>query len=136
MTYLLMILLSALHWTLPAPVLTLAKIVGDANAFLAMLVIGVGFQLGGERSQIAAVARILLPRYGMGIALAAISFFLLPLPLAYRQVLAVLFVGPIASAAPGFTAELKNDYGLSSAVNSLSILTSICLILLTLTLVL
>ncbi len=37
-------------------------------------------------------------------------------------------LAPIASTAPAFTAELKGDFGLSSAVNSISILISIVLI--------
>ena len=39
--YLLMILLAALHLRLPEPVLKLASVMGNANAFLAMLSIGI-----------------------------------------------------------------------------------------------
>lgn len=129
MAYLLMMVLGLLHLSLPAPLVELAGIIGNANAFLAMLMLGVGFQLSGDRSQVSELLRILLPRYCIGIALAALCYFLLPLPLEYRQGLVIPFLGPIASAASAFTAEMKGDYGLASAVNSISILISIALII-------
>ena len=129
MAYLFMTLLGLLRLSLPAPVVELAGIIGNANAFLAMLMLGVGFQLSGDRSRIADILRIIVPRYCIGIALAALCYFLLPLPLEYRQGLVIPFLGPIASAAPPFTAEMKGDFGLASAVNSISILISIALIL-------
>lgn len=135
-TYIVMTLLAALHISLPKPVVELASIISNANAFMAMLMIGVGFQLSSDRTQMGAVLRILLPRYGIGLALAMVSYLLLPFPLEYRQALAILFLSPIASAAPAFTAEMKGDYGLSSAVNSFSILISIVLIVLSLMIIL
>lgn len=128
MTYILMTILSALRISLPAPVVELAGIISNANAFLAMLMIGVGFELSADPAQLGAVARTLLPRYALGVLLAAVSFLFLPFPLEYRQALAIVFLAPIASAAPAFTAEMGGDYGLASAVNSISILVSICLI--------
>ncbi len=135
-TYIIMTLLAALHINLPKPVVEFASIISSANAFMAMLMIGVGFQLSSDKAQMGAVLRILLPRYGIGLALAVVSYLLLPFPLEYRQALAILFLSPIASAAPAFTAEMKGDYGLSSAVNSFSILISIVLIVLSLMIIL
>ena len=135
-TYIIMTLLAALHINLPKPVVEFASIISSANAFMAMLMIGVGFQVSSDQAQMGAVLRILLPRYGIGLALAVVSYLLLPFPLEYRQALAILFLSPIASAAPAFTAEMKGDYGLSSAVNSFSILISIVLIVLSLMIIL
>lgn len=129
LTYVVMSLLCFLHIGLPSPVVELAKIIGSANTFLAMLMLGVGFQISRDRSQAMDIVRVLLPRYAIGIALAALCYFALPLPLEYRQGLIIPFLGPIASAAPAFTAELKGNYGLASAINSISILISIVLII-------
>ena len=46
-----------LHLSLPAPVVEFAGIVGNANAFMAMLMIGVGFHLNGDPSQIGDIGR-------------------------------------------------------------------------------
>ena len=122
---LMMVVLNLLGWTLPAPVVSFAKIVGDGNAFLAMLMIGVGFHLSGEREQMGDITRILLTRYGIATILALVFYFVLPFELEVRQALVILAYSPIGSAVPGFTAELKSDVGLSSAINSIAIVCSI-----------
>ena len=81
MTYIFMTILGLLHLSLPAPVVEFAGIVGNANAFMAMLMIGVGFHLNGDPSQIGDIIKILGVRYIIGIALALAAYFILPLPL-------------------------------------------------------
>lgn len=127
-TYLIMTILCFLNIRFPSPIVSFAGIIADGNAFMAMLMIGVGFKLSGDRSQMRMIIKILAARYGVAAVLSAAFYFLLPMPLEYRQTLAILVFAPIASAAPAFTADLKGDIGLSSAVNSISILISICCI--------
>lgn len=127
-TYMIMTLLCLMNIRLPSQAVSFAEIIADGNAFMAMLMIGVGFKLSGDRSQMGTMARILGVRYGIAAVLSAAFYFLLPMPLEYRQTLAILVFAPVASAAPAFTADLKGDIGLSSAVNSMSILMSICCI--------
>ena len=93
-----------------------------------MLMIGVGFNLTGDRSQTGAILRVLGVRYGLAAVLALAFYFLLPFGLEIRQALVILAFSPIGSAVPVFTAELKGDVGLSSAINSISILLSILII--------
>lgn len=124
-TYIIMITLALLHVTPPKPVVEFATIIGQSNAFLAMLMIGVGFKLSGEKEQRSAIARILIVRYGVAAVLAFICYFVLPLQLEFRQALTLLCFGPIASAVPAFTGNIGGDIGLSSAANSFSIVISI-----------
>ena len=133
-TYVIMFALCMLHISLPQPVVDLAGIIGSANAFLAMLMLGVGFQI--DKSRIHEVLRILVPRYLIGLAFAALCWFLLPVPAVYRQTLVIPFLGPVSSAVPAFTAQLKGDYELSSAINSFSILISVVLIIIALLIIL
>lgn len=136
LTYFTMIILSSLRVPIPTPVTDLTAICGNANAFLAMLMIGVGFELSFDRTQLGAIARILIPRFAMGILLAVLSYRFLPLAEVYRQALVILFLSPVPSSAPAFTAKMGSDYGLACAVNSVSILTSIVLIVSALTIML
>ncbi len=126
--YMLMLALEFLNLELPGVVVSFADIVANANAFMAMLMIGVGFKLSGDKSQIGSIIRILGVRYSVALAVALGSFFLLPFSLEIRQTLMILAFSPIASAAPAFTADLKGDVGLSSAINSISIVCSIVFI--------
>lgn len=126
--YIIMMVLSLAHVELPAPVVTFAGIVGNANPFIAMLMLGVGFRLSANRDQIGTVVKLLGLRYGLATVLALVFYFVLPFELEVRQALVILAFSPIGSAVPAFTGEMKGDTGLSSAVNSLSIICSIVII--------
>lgn len=123
--YIAMLILNLLQIQLPAPILSTASIIGSANAFMAMLMIGVGFKLEGDRSQIWTIVRLLSIRYGIATILALLFYFVLPFDLQVQQALVILVYSPIGSAVPGFTGEMKGDVGLSSALNSIAMVISI-----------
>lgn len=128
MCYILMIALNFLNLRLPSLVISCAEVIGNANAFMAMLMIGVGFNLSGDFKQIKHIAQILIVRYGFATIFALLAYNFLPFSLEIRQALVILFFSPIAAAVPAFTNTLKEDVGLSSAVNSISIICSIVII--------
>ncbi len=125
LTYVVMTAMSLVKIPVPGPVAELAGIIGGGNAFIAMLMIGVGFRLSGDASQIGRIVKLLAVRYGVALLLAVGCWFVLPFGAEVRTAVVVLVLGPIASAAPAFTGELEGDVGLASAVNSISILCSI-----------
>lgn len=125
LAHLTMVVLNLLHLNVPGPIVSFARIVGNGNAFLAMLMIGVGFRLSGERSQFGTIGKILSVRFGLAAVLALAFYFLLPFDPEVRKTLTILAFSPIGSAIPVFTAELKEDAGLSSAINSIAIVISI-----------
>ena len=123
--YMIMVPLNLMRIKLPSIVLELAGIASNANAFMAMLAIGVGFQLTGDKRQLGTIVRLLGIRYAVAAVLALCYYFLLPFPLAIRQALVILCFAPIGTAVPPFTRELGGDVGLSSAINSMAIVCSI-----------
>ena len=123
-----MMILGMLGITLPAPIIELAGIVGNANAFIAMLMLGVGFKLSGDKTQVGTIVKILLVRYGVAFVWAFV-FYHLPLELEARTALMILAFSPIGSAVPAFTEEMGGDAGLSAALNSISIICSIVFML-------
>lgn len=125
LTYLAMMAVNFLGIPIAKPVTEFVGIIGNANPFLAMFVIGVGFQVGGNREQLSKILKILGLRYGVAVVVGLIFWFVLPFPLEVRQALLILAFSPIGSAVPPFTAELGGDVGLSSATNSVAILISI-----------
>ena len=125
LAYIITVSMNLLHIPIPGFVASCAGIAAGANAFLAMLMIGVGFKLDLQWEKIGRILTIIFWRYSIAAVLALGYYFLLPFDLAVRQTLVILAFSPIGSAVPGFTAELKGDVGLSCSVNSLSILISI-----------
>lgn len=126
MTYVIMLLVNVLKLPVPEFVLSVAGIGSNANAFMAMLMIGVGFKLEfGNKEQTGTVIKLLSIRYALATVFALVFYFLLPFDLEIRQALVILVFSPIGSAVPGFTGELKGDVGLSSAINSFAMVISI-----------
>lgn len=120
--------MNLLHIPIPDFVASCARIIGDGNAFMAMLMIGVGFKLDLKKSQLGLMCKMLLCRYSIATVLALAYYFLLPFDLEVRQTLVILAFAPIGSAVPGFTSELGGDVGLSCSINSMAILISIVII--------
>lgn len=136
LTYIVMMILCLLHLSPPGIVMSVAQTIAGGNAFLAMLMIGVGFRLEANREQLGQVARVVGIRYIVAIVLAALFYFCLPFALEVRQTLVILVFSPLGSVVPAFTGELGEDVGLSAAINSVSILLSIATIVVLLTLML
>jgi predicted permease len=123
--YLVMTTLSLLHLTLPSEVLVFADKIAVANGFLAMLMIGIGFELHMERSQVARIVKALVVRLSFATVLAVLFYFVSPFSLEVRQALVLLAFAPIPASATAFTAKLNGDIALSSTLNSLAIVVSI-----------
>ena len=122
--YLVMPTLCLLHIPIPGMIISLAEIVGSANAFLSMLMVGVGFKLVADKTQIGAIARVLSVRFGFAFVFALICY-LLPFSMDVRKALILLVFSPMGTAILAFTGEMKSNVGLSSAINSISILCSL-----------
>lgn len=136
LTHVLMVILNLNSLTPPKPILTLAEILGGGNACLAMLMIGVGMKISADRSKIGTMVKILVTRFGIAALLALAYYYLLPFSLEIRQTLVILAFSPIGSTVPIFTAELKEDVGLSSTINSIAIVISVVIIVTLLTVML
>lgn len=125
MTYVVMIIMNLTRIPIPGFVLSFTDLIANSNAFIAMLMIGVGFNLECNRSQLGQITKLLTIRYILSIILALIFYFVLPMNLEIRQTLVILCFSPITSTTCAFTGELKGNVGLSSALNSISIVVSI-----------
>ena len=136
MAYVLMILLRLVGWQLPAPVLKFADIIRGASTFVAMLMIGVGFKISVDKTQIGKILKIVLLRYGVAAGLALVFWNFLPFARDVRTALVLLVFAPIGAATPAFTGQLKSDVGLSSAINSICIVCSVVIMTVLLTVLL
>ncbi|NCB91241.1 MAG: AEC family transporter [Clostridia bacterium] len=124
-TYLLMVILGVLHLNMPSPILTFTEIGASANSFLAMMMLGLGLELSFNKKQFKAIFKILAARYGFAALFSLAIWFLLPFSMEIRKVLVLLLFAPLASFDPIFTERCGLDVGLSSEINSLSILISL-----------
>lgn len=128
-TYMIMFALAALNVKIPETVFTLVTPAANANAFLAMLMIGMMFEPAGDRAMLREAARELAIRYALAVAFALGCFFLTPFDLIIRQTLVVICFGPLSSLAPIYTDRCRSDAALASFTNSASIAVSLVLML-------
>lgn len=124
-TYCFLLLLQLFNLKLPAEVINFTSIVGAANTFLAMFVIGLGLDLKLGREKIGYAAKLLLQRYAAATLMLLATWFWLPAPAHVRQVISVLYFSPLAAMASGFAAETGSDIELSAFVNSVTIIVGI-----------
>ncbi len=124
-TYVIMTVLSILNIKLPAVIISLSDTAGGANAFLALLMLGIGFELRMEKEKMTQIIKLLGARYFLALLVCMSFYFLAPFDLEIRRALAIVSLGPVSSVAPAFTGALKGDVGTASAINSLSIVISI-----------
>lgn len=127
--YIILVTMNLTNIPLPSPVLSCLQIIANANAFLAMFMLGVGFNLSGDFKQLGIILKVLVIRYGLSGLMAAAVYFLLPFGLEVRQTLVILMFSPISAIVPAFTGDMDEDVGLSSAINSISIICSIVIII-------
>lgn len=119
--YILMLIFSLLQVRLPEQVLTVAGMIGSANTFLAMFVLGLSFNARLTRQTIRNIAGILGIRYAVCIPMLFIFLFCLPFSLEIRQSLAISMFAPLSIGALAFTAQLDGDLETAGVANSISI---------------
>ena len=124
-TYIIMVILALLHVKLPPLLISFTDTVGMANAFLAMMMIGIGFELHLSRSSMLHILRIILHRYLIAAVLAWLFYRYAPFDAEVRKTLALIAFAPVSAVCAIFTAKCHGDVALSCTLNSLTILLSI-----------
>ena len=132
-TYVVLILLSLLNIKLPQLVLDLTTTMGNANAFLAMLCIGILFQFKLKKEDWKIVIKVLSLRVIVCSLISMFIYFVIPLPSDIKIALCVLLMAPCAGAAPALTESSGADGSIAAVINSISIPLSMGLMTLLLT---
>ncbi|MCM8709853.1 AEC family transporter [Clostridium sp. SYSU_GA19001] len=126
--YMSLLLTTMLGIRIPKVIISITSVVGAANAFLAMLAIGMMFELNFEMKYFKHIAVTLLVRYIMAAVFSALIYFYMPFSKEIRQVLAIVLFAPIPSLSPVFTERCCGDGSVASVTNSISIVLSIAII--------
>ena len=126
MSYLILMTMNLLHIHLPDEVYEVTAGIGGANTIMAMLMIGILFEVRVQAESRKKIASILLLRYSCNLIFAGIVW-LLPLSLLLRQVAVLIILAPVPSVTMVYCEKCgckSEEYG---AINSLSIAISLVL---------
>ncbi|MDY5007087.1 AEC family transporter [Candidatus Allofournierella merdipullorum] len=121
-TYVTMLVLVMAGVQLPGALVEFISPISAANPFVAMLMIGAMFDLDLRPEYLRRVGQVVGIRLTAAVLLAAAMYIFVPLPLEIRQVLAVMAFAPASVISPAFTAKCGGDAGLTSCINSITIL--------------
>lgn len=124
-TYVLMFLLTVCGISIPGSVLTLLQPMANANAFVAMMMLGLLFHLELKQEYLGKVLKMLAIRHVGAVVFALAFYFLLPFDLVIRQTLVLICFAPMSAVAPAFTGTCGGDEGMASCTNSLTIICSL-----------
>ena len=125
MTYLSMLVLSILGIRLPDALVSFISPMASANPFLAMIMIGMMFDLNLDRETLRDVRGMVLIRVLASIIAATCFYFLLPFPLEVRKALCIVVMAPVSVASTAFAEKAGGDPAASACINSLCILISV-----------
>lgn len=124
-TYLAMLVLVVAGVSIPQGVVDFIQPIAAANPFVAMLMVGMMFDLELKPGYLRQIGLILGLRVGAAVVLAVAMYQLLPFSLPIRQVLAVMVFAPASVIAPAFTVKCGGDAGAAGCLNSLTILAGV-----------
>lgn len=123
--YLILILLAVCGIHLPQGVTAVTSVVGAANGFVSMLMIGLMFEINIEKQYLKDVILILVIRFAFAAGTACLFYYCLPLSREVRNIMVVLSFAPMAVLNTIFTEKIKGNVAASSMANSLSIVISL-----------
>lgn len=123
--YVLLFFISLFKITIPTPITSIASMIGSANGFLAMLMIGILLEINITKEQLKSVSKILSIRYIGNALMAIVIYAFFPLPLIAKQMIVLILFSPISSVAAVYSQMIDEDDPSPALANSISIIISI-----------
>ena len=125
--YISMLLLALAGVQFPKSVYTFTDIVGAANPFLSMLMIGMMFEIRLDKQAMGYVKELFSVRYLTSLACAGVFIYFAPFKQEVNYVIALAFMAPCTIIGPIFVEKLGGNVQLASLFNSMTIITSVIL---------
>ena len=125
--YISMLILSLADVQFPKSVYTFTDIVGAANPFLSMLMIGMMFEIKLDKQAMGYVKELFSVRYLISLACAGAFIYFAPFKQEVNYVIALAFMAPCTIIGPIFVEKLGGNVQLASLFNSMTIITSVVL---------
>lgn len=118
-TYMVMFVLLFLKIRVPDGVFSVVNMAGQANPFLAMILIGILFEPKVQKDEMRDMMQVFSVRMAAAISFGLIIYFFAPLPLLFKQVLVLVVFSPILSIAPIYTEQVGYNKSVAAVINSI-----------------
>ena len=119
--YLVLFILAIIGIRPPQILANFVQPIADANAFIAMMMLGLSFHLELKKEYIRKIILLLGSRYGVATIISLLLWFFAPFNTITKEVIIMILFGPVNTVAGAYAAMCDGDSGLVSCVTSLSI---------------
>ena len=128
-TYILAVILAAMHLQLPDFIMGPVRTIAGANTLLCFMIIGIVLQLKITGEQLRMISKAWLTRYALCGLMAVLIWLFLPHDPEVRFIIMIIVMAPVTSLAPIMTMKGVPEFtGESGNLNTVYILTSISII--------
>lgn len=121
--YILIIIISCFHITVPESIIKVTSSIGSVNSFLVMTMIGLKLELNIKKSDIKQLIQILVIRFLGAVILSAITYSL-SIPILAKHILTITYFAPLVSVSSVYTKKLGYDGDIVVNANLISIIIS------------
>jgi len=128
MTYMAVFIVNMSGLHLPSGVIEVTGILSKANMPLSLLLLGIYLNFSFEKSYWRGIGKVLGLRYGTGLALGLLGFYLLPVEDMFRYTVLIALILPMASSVLIYSIEFKYNQRFVGTAANLSILLSFVLL--------
>ncbi len=126
-SYVVLIAMGIFGLKVPSEVITLIEPIANANAFLAMFMVGLMIRFSLTGNKMKELVGLLSWRVVVAIALSVLALKVLPFDPEIRKVVCVLAWAPIGSTGPLYTLWAGGDVGLAGMANVISVVAGIAI---------
>lgn len=123
--YIIVFILMLFDISMPRVIINTAAILGSANTFLAMFLVGMLLDFQIKKAEFVDLLKILVLRYAGAAIFTIITYLFLPLPALAKEVLMIIYFSPILNIATIFSKKIGYDGNLSANAGTLTIILSI-----------
>ncbi len=124
MSYFFALIIDALNWQLPSIVDSLLTVIGNANMFITLLMLGILLNFHFEKYQWKFIGRTLLLRYGIGLPVGILLYLFLPFSELVRTIVLIAMILPAGLAIIVYAVEFQYDEKLIGTYANITILIS------------
>ncbi|BCZ47802.1 permease [Clostridium gelidum] len=117
--------ISILKISIPKEITTIASMIGSANAFLAMLMIGIILEINITKTQAKGVTKLLGIRYFSNLIFSCSVYFFLPVPILAKQMIVLVLFAPLSTISAVYSKMIDPDNPIPALANSISIILGI-----------
>ena len=123
--YVVLVAMALLGVPVPQAVVQFTEPMANANAFLAMFMLGLVTNLHVDAQKIGRLVRLLGARLFCNVAFTATTLALLPFAPAVKVIVCMAIWAPVGAMGPVFTMWCKGDHGLAGLANAISVIVAV-----------